>query len=124
MFKSMLVIASVMFFAGCATVPDEKVTSRPSLELSRTSEEGARAKHYLSVLWAKKNRFEQANPELFDSDHELTASSASSKLVSSNCAKIDSARWADSVRYGQDFTSYENYVIAMERCLNSRQMEG
>lgn len=124
MFRSILVIASLIFSVGCATVPDTNLKSAGVFDNSRSTEEGARAKHYLSVLWAKKNRFEQANPELFDADPVMTASAKSAGTISSDCAKIDSTRWADSVRYGQDFTSYENFVIAMERCLNSRQLEG
>lgn len=120
MFRTFFLCWVVVVLAGCATVDSSSDSSRPAVELTRFKQEDARAKHYLSVLWAKKNRFEQSHPELFAVEEEEAIGAVRDSMALSECRKIDAGRWADSVRYGQDFLSYENYVVAMERCLNSQ----
>ncbi len=111
--------AVVLILAGCATADGGRDRTPASMDLTRQTQEDARAKHYLSVLWAKKNRFEQSHPELFEAPESQAIATDNSKLAAvSECRKMDAGRWAESVRYGQDFTSYENYIVAMERCLN------
>lgn len=112
----------LLLLAGCAST--SQVPAQASLDHTRHTEEEARAKHYLSVLWAKKNRFEQSHPELFDADANGTSAAGAERIVTADeCQKVEASRWADSVRYGQDFAGYQNFVSAMERCLGSEGNE-
>ena len=123
MLRAIVAAAVVLSLSGCATVADHPKHAAATVDLTRHSEESARAKHYLSVLWAKKNRFEQSHPELFDAEN-APATDGSDRIALAECRKMDAAGWAESVRYGQDFVGYENFVVAMQRCLDSADAGG